>query len=307
MMNTYDLIYKDQFWKIMKEGCSTVGQDVRARWKDGSEAHTIELLNYQLKLDCEEVPILTSKHVAWKTAIREMFWIWQWKSNVVDDLRKLNGTQKTVWSEWEKEDGTIGKAYGWQLRNKKRKFYYEGSWDNLHLEPNRTYHSDVDEKGRYIELDQVDYLINTLLSNPSSRRIKTTLWCVEDLDDMVLEPCVYETHWQVQRRELHLTVNVRSNDLALGQPFNVFQYYILLKMIAQVTKLETGTLTFNIDNVHVYNLHIMGLQKQMQNEMYEAPELWINPEVTNFYDFTIDDFHLYGYTYAEKIKFEVAE
>jgi len=312
MTTHYDRLYEEQFWQVLKEGCSTIGQDVRTVWNDEgvkTPAHTIEYLNKQLRFESGAVPILTSKYVAWKLAIKEMFWIWVWKSNVVDDLRKLNGTNKTVWSEWEREDGTIGKAYGWQLINKFRTVKETDLLIDMINDDELMNAVPHDAKG-YWKLDQVDYLLYTLKSNPKSRRIKTTLWCVEDLDDMALEPCVYETHWQTQRGELHLTVNVRSNDLGLGQPFNVFQYYILQCMVAQVTRLKIGSLVFNIDNVHVYDRHIMPMLQQMQNETYRTPELWIDPKVKRFYDFTPDSFKLRFYDDEVKlprVKLQVAE
>ncbi|PTR88703.1 thymidylate synthase [Bacillus anthracis] len=312
MTTHYDRLYEEQFWQILKEGCPTIGQDVRTRWNDNgvkTPAHTIEYLNKQLRFESGGVPILTSKYVFWKLAIKEMFWIWVWKSNIVDDLRKLNGTDKTVWSEWELIDGTIGKAYGWQLGNKFRKVKETDLLIEM-IDNDELMHPKVSNKKGYWELDQVDYLLYSLKSNPTSRRIKTTLWCVEDLDDMSLEPCVYETHWQTQRGELHLTVNVRSNDLGLGQPFNVFQYYVLQCMVAQVTGLKVGSLVFNIDNVHVYDRHIMPMLQQMQNETYRTPELWIDPKVTSFYDFTPDSFKLRFYDDEVKlprVKLQVAE
>jgi thymidylate synthase len=155
-------------------------------------------------------------------------------------------------------------------------------------------------------VDQVDYLLYQLKENPSSRRHITSLWNINDLDFMALQPCVWNTHWQVLEGKLHLTVGVRSNDFALGNPFNVFQYYVLQRMIAQVTGYELGTLTFNIDNVHLYERHLEPLQEQIQREQYNAPELWINPEITNFYDFTIDDFKLINYKHGDKLEMEVA-
>ena len=312
MTTHYDRLYEEQFWQILKEGYPTVGQDVRARWNDKgvlTPAHTIEYLNKQLRFESGAVPILTSKYVYWKLAIKEMFWIWVWKSNIVNDLRMLNGTQKTVWSEWEQKDGTIGKAYGWQLANKKRKVKITKELEEMALNGELGL-LDFTPLGKdYVELDQVNYLLYTLKTNPTSRRIKTTLWCVEDLDEMSLEPCVYETHWQTQRGELHLTVNVRSNDLGLGQPFNVFQYYVLQCMVAQVTGLKIGSLVFNIDNVHVYDRHIMPMLQQMQNETYRTPELWIDPKVKNFYDFTPESFALRFYDEPKlpRIQLQVAE
>ncbi|AKQ08225.1 thymidylate synthase [Bacillus phage PBC4] len=312
MTTHYDRLYEEQFWQILKEGCTTVGQDVRTVWNDKgvkTPAHTIEYLNKQLRFESGAVPILTSKYVYWKLAIKEMFWIWVLKSNVVNDLRMLNGTPKTVWSEWELPDGTIGHAYGWQLKNKKRKVKITKELEEMALNGELGL-LDFTPLGKdYVELDQVNHLLYTLKTNPTSRRIKTTLWCVEDLDDMSLEPCVYETHWQTQRGELHLTVNVRSNDLGLGQPFNVFQYYVLQCMVAQVTGLKIGSLVFNIDNVHVYDRHIMPMLQQMQNETYRTPELWIDPKVKSFYDFTPESFALRFYDEPKlpRIQLQVAE
>lgn len=312
MTTHYDRLYEEQFWQILKEGCPTIGQDVRTVWNDKgvkTPAHTIEYLNKQLRFESGAVPILTSKYVYWKLAIKEMFWIWVLKSNVVNDLRMLNGTPKTVWSEWELPDGTIGHAYGWQLKNKKRKVKITKELEEMALNGELGL-LDFTPLGKdYVELDQVNYLLYTLKTNPTSRRIKTTLWCVEDLDDMSLEPCVYETHWQTQRGELHLTVNVRSNDLGLGQPFNVFQYYVLQCMVAQVTGLKIGSLVFNIDNVHVYDRHIMPMLQQMQNETYRTPELWIDPKVKSFYDFTPESFALRFYDEPKlpRINLQVAE
>ncbi|AZU99078.1 thymidylate synthase [Bacillus phage pW4] len=310
MTTHYDRLYEEQFWQILKEGCPTVGQDVRARWNDNgvkTPAHTIEYLNKQLRFESGAVPILTTKYVYWKSAIKEMFWIWVWKSNVVNDLRKLNGTEKTVWSEWEQKDGTIGHAYGWQLKNKFRRLPKTKVIEEM-IESG-FFSSNIKIRTYFVELDQVDYLLYMLKTNPTSRRIKTTLWCVEDLDNMSLEPCVYETHWQTQRGELHLTVNVRSNDLGLGQPFNVFQYYVLQCMVAQVTGLKIGSLVFNIDNVHVYDRHIMPMLQQMQNETYRTPELWIDPKVKSFYDFTTESFALRFYDEPKlpRINLQVAE
>lgn len=311
MTTHYDRLYEEQFWQILKDGCPTIGQDVRTRWNDDgvkTPAHTIELLNKQLRFESGAVPILTSKYVYWKLAIKEMFWIWVYKSNNVYDLMTINGTTKTVWNEWKRPDGTIGKAYGWQLKNKTRKVPKTKEIEEM-IE-NGFFSSNLGYGDTYVELDQVDYLLYMLKTNPTSRRIKTTLWCVEDLDDMSLEPCVYETHWQTQRGELHLTVNVRSNDLGLGQPFNVFQYYVLQCMVAQVTGLKVGSLVFNIDNVHVYDRHIMPMLQQMQNETYRTPELWIDPKVTSFYDFTPDSFKLRFYDDEVKlprVKLQVAE
>jgi len=301
-MSTYDRQIKRIVNKIRSKGKSNEGKPIRARWdSDGSPAYARSVLNERMKFN-GECPFPTFRKLGYKTPINEIRWIWQKKSHYVDELRVLNGTQKTVWDQWEQEDGTILKAYGWQLRNKKRKFRYENiSLDHL---DNGYYKVETDEQGEYILLDQVDYLIQSLLTNPYSNQIKTTLWNVEDIDSMALPPCVYETHWQTWDEKLHLTVNIRSNDMPLGNPFNCFQYYVLQRMIAQSVGMKHGTLTFNIDNAHIYNRHEEQIYEMVERPMYKTPKLWVNPEVTNFYDFTIDDFKLLDYEAGDPIKFE---
>ncbi len=132
------------------------------------------------------------------------------------------------------------------------------------------------------------------------------LWNPDDLDGMALTPCVYETQWYVKEGKLSLEVRARSNDMALGNPFNVFQYNVLQRMIAQVLGYELGEYIFNIGDCHIYTRHIDNLNIQMKREQYEAPKLWINPDIKNFYDFTIDDFKLIDYKHGDKLTFEVA-
>ena len=275
-MSKADQQYNNVIVQILSKG---EWDDVpRAKWDDGKPAYAKTILNQRLEYDSDTVPILTSKKVAIKSAIAEMLWIWQKKSNVVQELRDMGSP---VWDKFELEDGTIGKSYGWQLANKKRNV-----------------------NGQM--LDQVDYLIHSLKTNPHSRRIKTTLWCVEDLDEMSLEPCVYETHWQYWKGALHLTVNIRSNDMGLGNAFNTFQYSVLHRMISQVVDIPVGTLTFNIDNAHLYDKHVDALKEQITRRTYDSPTLWINPEITNFYDFTLDDVKLIDYKHGNAIKLELS-
>ncbi|OJT57268.1 thymidylate synthase [Bacillus licheniformis] len=289
-MNQTDTQYKKIIETILNHGYSDEKEQVRTVWADGTPAHTISYIGQTMRFDNSEVPILTTKKVAWKTAIKELLWIWQKKSNVVQDLRDMG---VKIWNEWELEDGTIGKAYGYQLGKKNRKA--------THLY-------------RYMEngiitcqkIDQVDHLLHQLKNNPASRRHITTLWNPDDLDDMALTPCVYETQWHVKGGKLHLEVRCRSNDMALGNPFNVFQYNVLQRMIAQVTGLELGSYIYHIGDAHIYTRHIEGLKEQMSRESFSAPQIWINPEVDNFYDFTIDDFKLIDYKHGDRLDFEVA-
>jgi thymidylate synthase len=280
-MNSADKQYLDLVRNIIENGYSDEGENVRPKWADGTPAYTKSLISCKMQFDNSEVPILTTKQVAWKTAIKELLWIWQMKSNRIEDLHKMN---VHIWDEWEIKEGkwagTIGPAYGYQLGKKCRKVNGE-------------------------LLDQVDYLLWSLKNNPS-RRMITTLWDKDDLDEMALTPCVWKTNWLVKGRKLHLIVGIRSNDMALGNPFNVFQYSVLQRMIAQVTGYELGTLNFDIDDAHVYDRHIEPLKQQLKREPYSAPKLWINPEITNFYDFTPDDFKLIDYKHHPKIEMEVA-
>lgn len=282
-MSKADVIYAQAIKDVVDNGYWDKDHNVRTRWLDGTPAYTKSLINKQLCYDNTEVPILTTKKVAWKTAIKELLWIWQQKDNNVDNL---NAIGVNIWDEWKNEDSTIGKSYGYQMGKKCRR-------NPLHS---------ADE----LNIDQVDYLIHQLVNNPASRRHVTSLWNIDDLDEMSLNPCVWNTQWLVKEGKLHLIVGVRSNDSALGNPFNVFQYYVLQRMIAQVTGYALGTLTFNINDFHIYERHISLILDQIQREQFNAPELWVNPNVTSFYDFTIDDFKLTNYQHGDKINFEVA-
>jgi thymidylate synthase len=300
-MSQFDQRYNEIIQDIINNGTSDNDQEVRTKWIDGSPAYTKSVISRQMRFDNSEIPILTTKKVAWKTAIKELLWIWQMKSNRVQDLRDIG---VNIWNEWELSNGTIGKAYGYQLGKKNRKqltpvtYDVRGGIGNVLL---NTY--TVNE---YVLIDQVDYLLHQLKNNPASRRHITTLWNPDDLDEMSLTPCVYETQWYVKQGKLHLEVRSRSNDMALGNPFNVFQYNVLQRMVAQVTGYELGEFIYNIGDAHAYERHLEGLQTQIQREQFEAPKLWINPEVKNFYDFKIEDFKLENYKHGDKLSFEVA-
>ncbi|MGV4321346.1 thymidylate synthase [Bacillus mojavensis] len=293
-MSQADIEYGKVIRSIYNHGVWDTGQEVRGKYADGTPAHTISWFGYQMRFDNSEVPILTTKQVYWKTAIKELLWIWQKKSNVVQDLRDMG---VKIWNEWEREDGTIGKAYGFQLGKKNRIITGDirGGKDGQVL-----FHD------WSISADQVDYLLHQLKNNPASRRHITTLWNPDDLDDMSLTPCVYETQWHVKGGKLHLEVRCRSNDMSLGNPFNVFQYNVLQRMIAQVTGLELGEYIYHIGDAHIYDRHLDRVLRQIRRRTYSAPKLIINPEVKNFYDFTIDDFQLVDYEHGDKINFDIS-
>lgn len=222
----------------------------------------------------EEFPILTTKFVAFKTAVKELLWIYVQGSN---DVKKLQEMNVHVWDEWAKEDGTIGKAYGYQARH----------WGE--------------------NIDQVQNLINTLKTNPQSRRMIISLWNVGDLKDMALEPCCFLTMWDVNDGKLNMTLVQRSSDFCVGNPFNMTQYAVLQSMVAHVTGLIPGEFFHVMNNVHIYENHFNGIKEQLTREPYEqTAKLWLNPEVTDFNNFTIDDIKLLDYKYHPAIKMEVA-
>lgn len=290
--------------EIIKKGKWQHPAFVKAVWEDGEKAPTKFLVGARMFFDNSEVPILTNKIVHELNARRELFWIWVYKSHRLADLRALG---VKFWNKWEIKEGewkgTIGPAYGYQLGKICRKFL-KSKVRREHLNPNVDYIED----DTYIHLDQVDWLIQTLLTNPWSRHKVTSLWGVEDLDEMKLPPCVWNTTWVYDGELLHLKVGIRSNDIALGNPFNVYQYYVLQRMICQVTGHGLGTLEFKIDDAHLYDRHIEVANAQANAQMYEAPELWINPEVKNFYEFDLDkDFELRNYNATASFKYELAE
>ena len=219
----------------------------------------------------EEFPILTTKFVAFKTAIKELLWIWQLQSN---DVRQLQAMNVKVWDEWMREDGTIGKAYGYQIAKYK----------------------------------QLDNLLDMLQKDPQSRRMIVTLWNIEDLPDMALQPCAYETLWDVTDGRLNCMLVQRSGDMGLGVPFNTAQYAALVHMIAQVSGLQAGQFTHVINNAHIYENHVEALRTQLERreEALPAPILRINPDVTDFYDFKAEDIVLEGYEHLGKLSMTVA-
>ncbi len=279
-MSISDKYFKEAANKIINEGVSDEGFPVRPKWSDGTPAHTIKTFCYVCRYDLsKEYPMLTIRKQAFKNMVKELLWIWQKKSNNIHDL------DAHVWDAWADETGSIGKAYGYQLAKKYQ--FSEGI------------------------SDQVDHLIYDLKNNSQSRRIMTNIYCFEDLHDMHLYPCAYETIWDVSNGKLNMTLLQRSGDmLAAAAPggWNCCQYILLQHMIAQVCGYQVGEFVHVVNNLHIYDRHIPLVKKVMQNPEYPAPKLWINPEVKDFYKFTVDDFKLEDYQ-ATKLedKIEIAE
>ncbi len=275
-MSLADKIFIENCTSILTEGFSDKDQDVRPRWEDGTPAHTIKKFGIVNRYDLtKEFPILTIRRTAFKSAIDEILWIYQKKSNNIHDLNSK------IWDQWADETGSIGKAYGYQLAQKHK--YKEG------------------------EFDQVDRVLYDLKHNKASRRIMTNLYNFSDLHEMHLYPCAYSLTLNVSGDTLNGILNQRSNDVAVANNWNVVQYAVLLMMFAQVSNLKVGELVHVIADAHIYDRHIPVLKKIMANPQFTAPKIEINPDVKDFYKFTVDDFKLVDYQFNKfEDKFEVA-
>lgn len=276
-MSQFDKVYKELIETVLDKGVMSTG-NVRTVYADGTPAHYISYIGYQFRLDnsSDEAQLITSRYAPYKSAIREIYWIWRSRSNKLSDLRKLGCK---FWDEWELEDGTIGPAYGAALDTPTFKFS-----------------------------NQVDYIINEIKNNPNSRRIITEIWIPEKLKDMALTPCVHLSQWSVVNGKLYLEVRQRSCDIALGLVANVFQYSVLHKLIAKECGLEPADLIWTISNAHIYDRHIEDLKKQIELPTLSGFKLdlskvnsfseWSNPD-----DITVPQ---YADMVTNKIKYEVA-
>lgn len=263
-MSYADKVFRANAEDILNNGVWDTDREVRPRWHDGTPAHTVKKFCIVNRYDLsEEFPIITLRRQAFKSAVDEILWIWQKKSNRVADLHSH------IWDSWAGEDGTIGKAYGYQLGVKH--IYKEG------------------------EFDQVDRVLYDLKHNPASRRIMTNIYTFADLHEMNLYPCAYSMTFNVTGDKLNGILNQRSNDMAVANGWNVTQYAVLLHMFAQVSGLKVGELVHVIADAHIYDRHIPSVKEMLNNPEYPAPKFWINPEVKNFYDFKPEDFKLEGY------------
>lgn len=275
-MSLADQIFIETCRNILDNGISDENLEVRPKWLDGTPAHTIKKFCIVNRYDLsKEFPIITLRRTAFKSAIDEILWIWQKKSNNVHDLNSH------IWDSWADETGSIGKAYGYQLG--KKSIYPEG------------------------EFDQVDRVLYDLKHNPQSRRILTNIYNFEDLHEMHLYPCAYSMTFNVTGNKLNGILNQRSQDTLTANNWNVVQYAVLLHMFAQVSGLEAGEFVHVISDAHIYDRHIPIVEEILKNPQYPAPTFKMNKDVKNFYDFTVDDFELenYQYTKLDK-KIEVA-
>lgn len=274
-----------------------------------SEARTIRLPHQVLQFDLEEeFPILVSKKVGFKAAVLELLWIYQEASN---DVRWLHDRNVKIWNEWEiAEDGsyqgrnineifkekhpsepktnfahTIGTAYGWIVKR-------------YHL---------------------IENLIETLKTNPGNRRMVLSLWQNEWLETAALPSCVWNSQWNLIDGRLNLLVTSRSTDVPLGLPFNIVQYAVLCHLVAQCVGARPGQFTFITNDAHIYENQVDGIKEQIERyekavkdgTLPEAPKLWLNPEIKNFYQFDnsreLADIKLMDYKNLGTIKMPVTE
>ena len=252
---------------ILENGVWDTDREVRPHWEDGTPAHTVKKFGIVNRYDLRrEFPILTIRRTYWKTAVDELLWIWQKKSNNIHDL----GAH--IWDSWADESGSIGKAYGYQLGVKHH--YPEG------------------------DFDQVDRVLYDLRHNPASRRILTNLYNFQDLHEMHLYPCAYSMTFNVSGRTLNAILNQRSQDMLAANNWNVVQYAVLVHMLAQVSGLEAGELVHVIADAHIYDRHVPIVEKLLQETPAPAPRFRMDPTVRDFYAFTRDSFRMEGYVPA---------
>lgn len=280
-MSYADQVFVDMCKDILANGTDTKGEKVRPKWEDGSFAYTIKKFGVVNRYDLrKEFPAMTLRKTGFKSCVDELLWIWQKKSNNVNEL------SSHIWDAWADKDGSIGKAYGYQMSVKHH--YKEG------------------------DMDQVDRVLYDLKNNPYSRRIMTNIYVHQDLHEMNLYPCAYSMTFNVTKNEetgklvLNGMLNQRSQDILTANNWNVCQYAALVHMFAQVNDMEVGEFVHVIADAHIYDKHIPLVEELITREQHPAPKLWINPEIKDFYDFTPDDLKLIDYETGPQIKIPVA-
>lgn len=276
-MSYADKVFVAMCQDILENGTSTEGELVRPHWEDGTSAYTIKKFGVVNRYDLsKEFPAITLRKTYIKSATDELLWIWQKKSNNIHDLKSH------VWDEWADEDGSIGKAYGYQLGVKHQ--YKEGM------------------------MDQVDRVIYDLKHTPFSRRILTNIYVHQDLHEMNLYPCAYSMTFNVTQKKgddrltLNGILNQRSQDVLAANNWNVCQYAVLMHMLAQVCDMRVGELVHVIADAHIYDRHVPIVKELIERPQYDAPKFWLNPDIKEFYQFTTDDIKITDYVTGEQIK-----
>lgn len=270
-MSKADQLFVAMCKDIIENGYSSEGQAVRPHWEDGAPAHTIKQFGVVNRYDLsQEFPAITLRPVPLKLCVDELLWIWQRKSN---NIKELNSH---IWDSWADDEGSIGKGYGYQMGVKYR--FAQG------------------------EMDQVDNVLWQLKHRPYSRRILTNIFNFSDLSEMGLEPCAYSMTFNVTGDRLNAVLNQRSQDILAANGWNVMQYAVLVHMLAQVSGLLPGVFLHMIADAHIYDRHIPIVRELITRQQYPAPQLVLNPDVRDFYDFTLDDVRLEGYETGLQIK-----
>ena len=276
-MSLADKIFKDMCTDILENGVDTKGEVVRPRWDDGEFAYTIKKFGVVNKYDLrKEFPAITLRKTGLKSCMDEILWIYQKKSNNIKDLNSH------IWDAWADENGSIGTAYGYVIGEK---FEYKGEM-----------------------IDQMDYVLKQLKENPYSRRIMTNMYQFHDLATGALDPCCYSVTYNVTKDKdsdklvLNMILNQRSQDILAANAWNVCQYAILLMMVAQVNDMIAGELIHVIADAHIYDRHVDIIKELITREEHPAPKVWLNPDVKNFYDFTIDDLHIEDFVTGPQVK-----
>lgn len=276
-MSYADKVFVAMCQDILENGTSTERELVRPHWEDGTSAYTIKKFGVVNRYDLsKEFPAITLRKTYIKSATDELLWIWQKKSNNIHDLKSH------VWDEWADEDGSIGKAYGYQLGVKHQ--YKEGM------------------------MDQVDRVIYDLKHTPFSRRILTNIYVHQDLHEMNLYPCAYSMTFNVTQKKgddrltLNGILNQRSQDVLAANNWNVCQYAVLMHMLAQVCDMRVGELVHVIADAHIYDRHVPIVKELIERPQYDAPKFWLNPDIKDFYQFTTDDIKITDYVTGEQIK-----
>ena len=276
-MSYADKVFVAMCQDILENGTSTEGELVRPHWEDGTSAYTIKKFGVVNRYDLsKEFPAITLRKTYIKSATDELLWIWQKKSNNIHDLKSH------VWDEWADEDGSIGKAYGYQLGVKHQ--YKEGM------------------------MDQVDRVIYDLKHTPFSRRILTNIYVHQDLHEMNLYPCAYSMTFNVTQKKgddrltLNGILNQRPQDVLAANNWNVCQYAVLMHMLAQVCDMRVGELVHVIADAHIYDRHVPIVKELIERPQYDAPKFWLNPDIKDFYQFTTDDIKITDYVTGEQIK-----
>ena len=274
-MSRADELFIQNCKDILSHGVWDTDQQVRPRWEDGAPAHTVKKFGIVNRYDLrEEFPVQTIRRMAFKSAVDELLWIWQKKSNNIHDLNSH------IWDAWADENGSILKSYGYQLGVKH--IYPEG------------------------EFDQVDRVLYDLKHNPASRRIMTNLYNHHDLHEMALYPCAYSMTFNVSGRTLNAILNQRSQDMLTANGWNVMQYAVLVHMIAQVSGLEAGELVHVIADAHIYDRHVPIVEEIIERKPFDAPSFYINKSVDDFYKFTVNDVQLIDYASHPTMRIPVA-